>query len=205
VQELLFNKGEKGNLQKYHSVLMSSINDKTLKNDLDFFHHFEIGRMLYNQARYKDALSSFETCLRIRPGNQETVQIFITCVSESLKNKMNAEAIKCMEEYASKNPLLLENNVFNEMLGNTYLMEMRLNFIQQRASQGEKYKGLFEQFQKLHSEVIFNNYLIGEAYSSAAVYYFKKGNTAKARTILNQGLVISPNNQELTDRKRMIN
>lgn len=205
VQELLFDKGQKESLQKYHKVLMSAISDKSLKEDLDFFHHYEMGRMQYNQARYKDALPYFETCLKIRPGNQETLSIFIVSVAESVKNKPNTEGIKSMEDYAAKHPFLLENNVFNEMLGTAYLMEMRLGFTQQQAAQGEKYKSTFEQFQSKHNEVIFNPYLIGEAYSSAAVYYFRKGNTAKAKAVLNQGLVISPNNNELTNRKRMIN
>lgn len=205
VQELLFDKGEKEKLQKYHKILISSISDKALKEDLEFYHHYENGRMLYNQARYRDALPYFETCLTIRPGNQETIRIFITCVGESVKNKPDAEGIRIMEEYAAKHPFLLENNVFNEMLGTAYLLEMRMNFTQQQPARGEKYKNAFEQFQAKHNEVIFNPYLIGEAYSSAAVYYFRKGNTAKARTVLNQGLAISPNNSELTNRKRMIN
>jgi tetratricopeptide (TPR) repeat protein len=205
VQDLLFNKPEKEKLEKYHQVLISSINDKTLKEDLDFFYHFENGRALYNQARYKEALPYFESCLKIRQGNQETMRIFISCVSESVKNKQNSEGIKSMEEYARKHPTLLENNVFNEMLGTAYLMEMRVSFISQIPSQGEKFKTTFEQFKSAHSEVMFNPYLVGEAYSSAAVYYFKKGNTTKAKSVLNKGLEISPNNYELIARKRMIN
>jgi tetratricopeptide (TPR) repeat protein len=205
VQDLLFNKGDKEALQKYHSILMSGTSDKTLKEDLDFYHHFENGRLLYNQARYKEALPYFETCLKIRPGNQEATRIFIASVGESVKNKQTAEGIKSMEEYASKHPMLLENNVFNEMLGTAYLIEMRMSFTSEKAAQGEKIKNTFEQFVAKNPEVIFNPYLIGEAYASAAVYYFKKGNTPKAKAILAKGLELSPNNYELTTRKRMIN
>ncbi len=204
VQDLLFNKGEKDKLQHYHKILMASLPDKGLKEDLDFFHHYENGRMLYNQARYREALPYFETCLKIRPGNHEAVRIFIACVGESGKNKQNAETIKNMEEYATKHPVLLENNVFNEMLGTAYLIEMRMGFAQEQPANGEKYRNSFEQFQTAHNEVVFNNYLVGEAYSAAAVYYFRRGNTSKAKAIINKGLAISPNNYELTTRKRMI-
>ncbi|HEY0744269.1 MAG TPA: hypothetical protein VGD40_22535, partial [Chryseosolibacter sp.] len=205
VEDLLFNRGEKEKLQKYHQVLTSQINNATLREELDFFYQYENGRMQYNQAHYRDALPYFETCLKLRPKNQEATRIFLACVSESTRNRTNAEGIKLLEDYASSHPQLLENNVFNEMMGTAYLIEMRTSFSAEQPTQGEKFKTTFEDFHSKHSEVAFNHYLIGEAYSSAAVYYFRKGNTTKARTVLNKGLLLSPNNYELVTRKRMIN
>ncbi|HEY0651996.1 MAG TPA: hypothetical protein VGD65_02670 [Chryseosolibacter sp.] len=205
IQDLLFNRSQAEKLRIYHRILMSSVSSKGLRDDLDFFFNYENGRLLYNQARYKDALPFFEKCLELQPGNQDGTRILIACVAESSKNKVNSEIIRLLEEYSAKHPILLENNIYNEMLGAAYLIEMRNMFSTGNPAQGEKFKGLFEAFQVKHSEVAFNHYLIGDAYSAAAVYYFKKGNTPKARTILNKGLSISPNNYELTTRKNMIN
>jgi tetratricopeptide (TPR) repeat protein len=204
VQDLLFNRGQSDKLQAYHSILLSSIENKELKSTLDFFYNYENGRLLYNQARYKEALSYFDACLKVQPGHQEAMRILIASIAESSKNRANSQIITMLEEYSTKYTVLLENNIYNEMLGAAYLVEMRNMFVAGSAASGEKYKSAFENFQLKHSDVGFNNYVLGDAYSAAAVYYFKKGNTSKARTILEKGLTLSPNNYELTTRKNMI-
>jgi tetratricopeptide (TPR) repeat protein len=204
VQDLLFNRSQADKLKTYHRVLISSIGNTELKSELNFFYNYENGRVLFNQARYKEALPFFETCLDLQPGNQEGTRILIASIGESSKHKTNPEIIKMLEEYSTKHAILLENNIYNEMLSAAYLIEMRNMFSSGNAIQGEKYKSQFETFQLAHSEAGFNHYLLGDAYSAAAVYYFKKGNSAKAKTILNKGLTISPNNYELTTRKKMI-
>ena len=205
VQDLLFNRSEVEKLKTYHRVLTSAVGNKSLKDDLDLFYNYENGRLLYNQARFKEALPFFETCLTMQPGNQETIRIVIGCLAESAKNKNNSEIITLLEQYVIKHPKLLENNNYNEMLGASYLIEMRNMFSMGNVTLGEKNKTKFEEFQAKHNEVGFNSFLVGEAYSAAAVYYFKKGNTAKARSILNKGLSIDPGNYQLTTRKNMIN
>ena len=40
-------------------------------------------------------------------------------------------------------------------------------------------------------------YLIGEAYSAASVYYFKRGLYNKAKEYLSKGLDFAPNNKQL--------
>jgi tetratricopeptide (TPR) repeat protein len=133
------------------------------------------------------------------------MRIFVSCVAESIRTKQNYEAIKSLEAISTRYPLLLGNNNFNELLGSSYLLEMRNGFTAEKIAEGEKFRKSFEDFLAKHAEVGFNHYLIGEAYSAAAVCYFRKGNSGKAKILLNKGLEISPNNYELTTRKRMIN
>jgi tetratricopeptide (TPR) repeat protein len=204
VEDLLRNKGENEKLKAYYTQLQNSLQDDELRQEISFIYHYENGRILYNQARFKESIPFFQECLKIKPKHQETNNIFIGCIAQSVKNRSNAEALQALEQYTVQFPLLLQNNIFNEMLGSAYLMEIETTFESGRPAEGEKYKGIFENFYREHNEVTYNTYLIGRAYSAAAVYYFKKGQSSKARTVITKGLELSPNNYELITRKRMI-
>jgi tetratricopeptide (TPR) repeat protein len=204
ISDLLFEKGLTENLKQYFNQLESALQDTSLRNEIRFAYHFENGRLLYNQARFRESITFFEQCLKEKPNHQEANRIFISSVANILKRSSNREAIKALEEYAVNYPVLLNNNIFNEMLGTTYLYEMEMSFKESRSAEAEKYKNTFEVFRKAHPEVNFHSHAVGEAYSAGAVFYFKKGQTSKAKTVLAKGLEISPENYELMARKRMI-
>lgn len=204
IQELLFNKGEKEKLSKYHAVLLAGLANAELIKEVDFQYQYENGRFLYNQARFREATPFFEKCLVLKPNHQEVNQIFISSIGQSLSNKSNVQVLKSLEDYSVRYPMLHQNNHFNELLGNLYLEQFHTHFSLGKPVEGEKYKTQFENFLKQHNEVSFNLFLIGQAYSSAAVYYFRKGQTSKAKSIIARGLELSPDNYELLTRKRMI-
>jgi tetratricopeptide (TPR) repeat protein len=204
ISDLLFEKGLTENLKQYFNQLESALQDTSLRNEIRFAYHFENGRLLYNQARFRESITFFEQCLKEKPNHQEANRIFISSVANILKRSSNREAIKALEEYAVNYPVLLNNNIFNEMLGTTYLYEMEMSFKESRSAEAEKYKNIFEVFRDAHPEVSFHSHAVGEAYSAGAVFYFKKGQTSKAKTVLAKGLEISPENYELMARKRMI-
>jgi tetratricopeptide (TPR) repeat protein len=204
IEDLLFDKGHTEKLKEYFIQLHGNLQDENLRNEIAFMHHYENGRVLFNQARYRESISFFESALQVKPKHQETNRIFLATLANMIKNSTHQEAIKTLEGYATSHPLLLENNIFNEMLGTFYLAEMEMSFESNKAHEGEKYKTTFESFYNVHKEVTYNSHTLGRAYSAAAVYYFRKGQTPKAKTIIARGLEISPNNYELITRKRMI-
>jgi hypothetical protein len=75
----------------------------------------------------------------------------------------------------------------------------------QNFQQGEKYRLTFEELAGRYPDAQPNTQLVGQAYSRAAVYFYRKGQTQKARNLIEAGLKLSPNNYELMTRKRMIN
>lgn len=202
--DLLLSKGETEKMKAYYTQLHKNLQDETLRDEISFIYHYENGRILYNQARFRESIPFFQQCLTLKPKHQETNGIFISAITQSLRNQSNSEALKILEQFTVQHPPLLENNIFNEMLGNTYAREMQIAFESGRPVEGEKYRNVFEAFFKAHNEVNYDTYLVGRAYSAAAVYYFRKGQSSKAKTIINKGLELSPNNYELESRKRMI-
>jgi tetratricopeptide (TPR) repeat protein len=204
VENLLFDKGESEALDAYYKKLISMIRDPELRDELSFVHYYENGRYYFNKARFRECLPYFEECLKLKPKHLDSNRNFIVAMAESLRNKPNLEVMEKFEEYSAKYPVLLENNIFNQMLGSIYLMQIRISFEASKASDGEKFRAQFEKFRADHSEANFDSQLIGEAYSSAAVYYFRKGQTAKSKAVLSRGLELDPNNYQLESRRRMI-
>ncbi len=205
VQKLLFENGQKESVDKYYSRLTSGIIDSTLRKEIDFIYRFETGRYFYNQGKYKQSIDDYEACLKIKPNHQDASRIMIASIAQSLMNNSNAEVVATLESYARRLPVLLKHNLFLEMLANSYLSEMTMNFQFDKATLGEKFRTTFEAFISEHKELALNGGQIGNAYSAAAVYYFRRGLNQKAKAAIDQGLRLSPDNYQLMTRRKMLN
>lgn len=204
VQKLLFDKGQITSLDTYHRTLTSQIHNAEIRTELDFLFQYETARYYYNQGRYKECQPYIENAVATKPTNQDAIRFFIGVIANTLKNSGIDEAVATLEEYASKHPFLLENNIFNEMLLGSYLVQFEQAFRNDDQATGEKCRAIFENFQLSHKETIANEILISNAYSAAALYYFRKGSTTKARTLVAKGLEFAPNSYDLKRRQQML-
>jgi tetratricopeptide (TPR) repeat protein len=206
IQNLLFEKGKKTDILHFYNVLSNHVENVQMKLDLEYLFHFEFGRYLNSMAKFNEALKYFEKALKAQPEKAEAVNGFVTnlvgIISESSDN---LNSLRLIEKYSGLYPSLHENNVFNTMLFATYLVQIAIEFDNQTPVQGEKYKSTFEELLKKYPDVQPNAELVGQAYSRAAIYYYRKGQTPKAKNLIQSGLKISPNNYELLSRQRMIN
>lgn len=204
-QELLFNRSDKTEMDKFHKVLNNYLTNVRIKNDVNFVYFYETGRFLYNRGRYTESVVQFEEAYKIKPTNQNASNALINAISWKIsRTTENKEKIKVLEHYLTQYPTLTEDNNFNNLVLSTYLLEMMYDFDAGNVSDGEKYRALFEQGQEKFPDVATDKQLIGNAYSRAAVYYYRKGQTQKAKAIIDAGLKQSPNNYELLTRKNMI-
>jgi tetratricopeptide (TPR) repeat protein len=204
INHLLFDKGDRGAIDNYRRVMMRHVQNIQLANDLDFLYQYEVGRSLYNQGRYRDGLPFFEEALKLRPANQETQNIVISSLAIVASKLPNAEAIEITERYSSSYPSLRENNRFNLILATTYLIQFEREYFDGKVQRGEKFKTSFEELMAKYKDISVDGNLVGHAYSTAAVYYFKQGQNSKAKTYINKGLEFAPNNYELQNRRQQI-
>ncbi|MBL7858305.1 MAG: tetratricopeptide repeat protein [Cyclobacteriaceae bacterium] len=206
IHKLLFEEGQLEKLNSYHTSLKKGVSDIQTNVEIEFLYNFELGRYYYNNAKYKEALPYFETCIDLKPNHLDATTGFLSALSRSLDTSPgnNLQIIKSLESYASLHPGLHQNNTFNNMMATTNLVQFTQDYGFDRAAEGERNKDLFERYIEKHPDLPLNHNLIGQAYSVAAVYYFRKGQTAKAKSIISHGLLISPNNYELLTRQRMI-
>jgi hypothetical protein len=89
-------------------------------------------------------------------------------------------------------------------MGTAYVIAYGTAYDLGKATEGEIYKNLFEGLMAKFPDLAIDNDLLGRSYSMAAVYYFRKGITSRAKSIIDKGLTYAPNNRELLTRKRMI-
>lgn len=204
-QELLFNRSDKTELDRFHRVLSRYLINFAIKNDVDFVYFYETGRFLLNRGRYTEALNHFEEAFKINPTNQRASGALINSINWKVSNTRDArEQIKILEQYQDQYPQLTEDNYFNGLVLSSYLVKMMTDFAAGNPSDGEKYRTLFAQHYAKYSDVHADKHLIGSAYSRAAFYYHRKGQKQKARAIIDAGLRQSPDNYELVEQKRML-
>ncbi|QSE98379.1 tetratricopeptide repeat protein [Fulvivirga lutea] len=199
---LLVDKNQPEKLDAYYELIETKTNDAKLQIEFAYIYNYERGRILYNQAKYSEGLSFFRKAYEAKPQNQDINNLLINTLAKTLFTSSNEEALVKLEEFKEIYPALLENNYFKSMLANTYLVQFGKYFDLKNEKEGLKYKLLFEEHYDPELSIDHGN--LGRAYSITAVYYFRKGYTAKARSILNEGLNMSPHNHELLVRKSMI-
>jgi tetratricopeptide (TPR) repeat protein len=206
IQVLLFEEGKRPEIQSFYEVLDNHITNIQIKNDLAFIYNYETGRYLNSQGKFNDALPFFEKSMKAKPERMESINGLIGTLAGRISDSGdNVESLKLAERYSREYPTLHNSNVFNNMLLSMYLVQVAIEFDTQNPQQGENYRGTFEQLIKKYPDVQPNAQLIGQAYSRAAIYFYRKGQTQKAKSLIETGLNYSPNNYELISRKRMIN
>jgi tetratricopeptide (TPR) repeat protein len=203
---LLFDQGKSAELTAYYHTLDKRVRDKELKDEISFIYFYEHGRYYYNQGRYSESEPYFEKAFVLHPNNQEVQGIYLNLVERNLRATHSAqEAIDLLNLTATKNPTLKSNNHFNSLLATAYLNKFGEAFEKNTPADADKYRLLFEEIYAGNKDLNVNTYFIGQAYSSAAVYYYRKNQTAKAKMYLNKGLELVPDNRELLNRKRALN
>ncbi|MEQ8925087.1 MAG: hypothetical protein RLO81_04700 [Fulvivirga sp.] len=199
---LLIDKNLPEKLESHYEIIGKKTKDKALALEFEYLYHYERGRVLYNQAKYIESLNFFRKAYEAKPQNLDVNNAMINALAKTLFSADDETVLTKLEEFKVEYPDLMDNNYFKSMLANTYLIQFGKYFDLKNEEQGLKYKQLFEE--TYEPELSINHRNLGRAYSITAVYYFRQGYTAKAKSILNEGLNMSPHNHELLVRKGMI-
>jgi tetratricopeptide (TPR) repeat protein len=189
----------------YHRLLVGEISDTVLTREITFVYQFEKGRQLFNKGRYKESLQYSEKALELKPGDEDCQGMFASALGNTLRSQADAKVLEStLEGYVKRFPSLSNNNVFNEMRATTYLKQFNIGYTVGKIAEAERYRLMYEQLSDQFYEMNVSTDLIGQAYSTAAVYYFKKGQTSKAKLYINTGLKYAPGSYELITRQQMV-
>lgn len=199
----LINKGDAATYDKHYKQLVSLLDDAELKHSISYLYNYERGRVLYNQGKYDESLPFFTQAYELKPENLEVNNAMVSAIAQSLRFESNNNLIiEKLEGFGKKHPQLMDNNVFKSMLVNSYLIQCGQSYDLQNINEASKYRNLFEEHYSRDLNINATN--IGRVYSLAAVYYFRKGYTAKAANLISKGLEYAPGNYELLMRQKMI-
>ncbi|NJK86220.1 MAG: hypothetical protein HC906_09845 [Bacteroidales bacterium] len=129
---------------------------------------------------------------------------FVHSLALLLENKNTSEIIPQLETHLEEDSILQNNQIFKKLLLQVYLAGANDAFNLQLSKKGEEYLLKFESIYESSKGVSINENLIGEAYSSAGMYYFKKGNYTRSKEYINRGLKYAPDNYKLIISKNSL-
>jgi tetratricopeptide (TPR) repeat protein len=202
---LLFQQGKQKEAEDFYRVLLQFMENVGVRKEIEFIYHYESGRYLYNKGQYSNALPFFEKSVILKPDAIDATNGLVANLANlCLTSSDNVAKINLLEQSAARIPSLSDNDMFNQLKMTAQLFQVATSFDQGKVSEGEKYRLAFEELRSKAAAAPVDQNLIGEAYARAAVYFFRKGQTAKAKAIIASGLKFAPNNRELLIRKEMI-
>lgn len=205
-EKYLIDRNETEKYELIYNDLLKGFKDSTLRSDMQFYYNYERARLLYNKGRYVHALPFAEEAFAVKEKNADAETLLISTYMNYLSRSKNTEkALSRLEGYMSRFSGLKENNHVNTAWLNLNLMAMEKAFTEKNETDGKSYKSNFEQAVSENEIADYDDFLVGRAYSAAAVFYFKKGYYKSANTYLKKGLEYSPRNQELKSRQYMLN
>jgi tetratricopeptide (TPR) repeat protein len=188
-----------------YDIMVQTIKDPVIIEEISFFYHYERGRMLCTRGNFREAIPFVSKAFGIRPENRDAENLMTQMLANYLviNISQNRENIDLLEHTFDSYSKLHENVNLKRLLMLLYLKEMADAFDAREENRGLKAKNRFEELTKSNLYSV-NEYEISTAYSKGILYYFRKGNYTAAKNLVNDGLRLAPNNSELLMRKRMI-
>jgi hypothetical protein len=201
---LVSNNDEKKAEKAYTNYMKKSL-DEEVQKEISFSYFYERSIIAYNRANYSKAFDFIINAYKSKPGNSHAENILLESFRRSYKNKPTEVALAKLDTLKANNPSLAKNNHLNTLQLNLYLASMAENFDSKKSVNGNKFMQLFESTISENPNNIYDENILANSYSKAAIYYFKRGYSTKARNIIQVGLKYAPGNYQLKSRLRMLN
>jgi hypothetical protein len=193
----------------YFNRIIHNLEDSTLINEISFIYYYERARILLNDNKFDLSLAFAENAYNLKPKHVDARNLFVTDVLESFSQIDDfQDGLDKLNQYIATYPDLMNNNQFNTLRG-TLTLGMSVDFFMS-GNTGEAFSKIsaFEEIAE-NSTLDFGNYILNqvlvEAYSRAASYYFRRGNSKASRIYLEKGLYYAPNSYELSSKLRSLN
>lgn len=203
-EEVLIGRSQIKLYDQMFDTLMKAIEVEGLRDQVRIIYHSQKGRVLMTIYRVKEAFTNFETALNLQPGNIELQTVTVQSLGYILVSESHQEIVNTLEEFEKKFPLMQYNESFISLQMLAYLNIGEEKFDFEKPVEAEDFFKKFENLHKLHPNISVQYEEVGDAYSAAAVYYFKRNNKTTAKMWLNRGLEASPDNYQLMYRLRAL-
>ncbi len=197
---VLVNRSDKQLYDSIFNFLMSNLQQPELRETIEFQYSLLRGKSLLSEYKLKEALKMFQRAYQLNPENLEVQSLFVNTFAYTFQNSSNKEVVSRIEDISARFPSLEKNGLFISLKMVAYLsyVEELFDFDEQESAM--KYLTKFEAIYKENPGLEINYKLVGDAYSAAAVYFFKHYNKSRAKEYLEKGLKIAPDNYELLYR-----
>ncbi len=196
-ETFLINKDDPDYYDEAYKYLSEQINDDEYLKDIEFIYNYEKGKYLFINGEHIEGHEHFIKALELRATNIYIQLAFIQSLKVILEQFEIYEAVEKIEAYSDQFRELSASKKYIELRMKNYLIAATHSFKTNNIQKGEGFLEKFETLYKTSPDIILEEYLIGEAYSAASVYYFKRGLYNKAKEYLSKGLEFAPDNKQL--------
>ena len=197
---VLINRSDKTLYDSIYNYLMNTLGQVDVKKKIEFQYSVFRGKSYLSEYKLKEALELFQRAYELNQENLEVQTLFVSTLAYTFQNSSNEEMIRRMEDYGHKFSGLTKNGMFLSLEMMAYLAYVEESFDFGKPQRALEYLDKFENIYRDNQDLDLNYQLVGNAYSAAAVYFFKKYNKSKAKQYLERGLEIAPDNFELRYR-----
>lgn len=191
----LINKSDFDLYKKSYKQLIKEIKDSALSKEISFIYNYEIARVSFvNDKNNNSVIDYLSEAYKINPQNNNLQSLILSCIEDDIKREDNPFTIlKILEDLSKKFNFLDDNTGVNSVRANCVLEIAYQSFALNEINNGEKKLKEFEDLVKLKNAKP-SEIFVEKAYAFAAGIYYKKGNSAKAKQTLKNGLLFAPDN-----------
>ena len=196
-EDYLINAANPDYYDSIYFYLSDEIKTDVYLKELEFLYNLEKGMFLVSKGSRAEGHNMLLKVLALNPDNKFVLETFIQSLKLLLEETEPTEAIKMLEEYYTLYPQLSNAVAYLKLMMSYYLKAACNSFKTKDIAAGDKYLGKFESLCRSNRETEPDEYLVGEAYSAASIYYYKKSLYKKAKDYISRGLRYAPENKSL--------
>lgn len=195
-QEQLVSNSDFDGYTKSFNTLSTSMIDSVLKSDISFHYHYEMARLGFTVSKENDyELMHLKGAYAAKPRHADLRSMIKSYFSRLSENDVDMSTVmKRIDTFSRDFDFLNEDHQFNTIRANCFLEMAYQRFMLQDISKGESYLANFESLCSKNENIKPGERFVERAYSTAAAYYYKKGNRVKTQQTLKKGIVYAPEN-----------
>lgn len=197
VNTVLVKEEDQEGFENIYEYLQMNLPDEDLKRNFTFHYLYQSGRMEFNNARYARALDYLEPAYDIRPEDERTKDLLARSLGGYSMVVSPGFVLEKIRKYDTACTAIKSEEIYLMVKLQTCLVLFGEAFHLRDGQTGEQYMAEFEKLLDENPETGIDHILIGRSYSSAAIYYYRKGMINKSLHLLKKGLSYAPDNIEL--------
>ena len=197
IHEVLVKEQDLEGMQYIFDYMQEYLADEALKKEFSFLFYYETGRLHFNNGQYWKALTSFETAYSLKPDNDNIQDLIARALGGYSISANPGMVLEKINLYDTAYTGIVNNEIYLTIKLNVCLEFFGEAFQLQDEKNGEYYMAIFEELLDQYPDLSIEHLAVGRSYSSAAIYYYRKGQVQKSREIVEKGLKYAPHNLEL--------
>lgn len=192
--------------EQSYQKLQSSLTDSVLKKEIAFEFNYEMARIGMLKAKNDEyEMKHLQAAYLANSKHEDLRRMILAYFGDRTEGRNDPGYImKEIEKFSKTFDFTLVDERFKQTRANCLLELAYQQFMLKNIGQGEHYLEKFEKLADENKTLVPLENFVEKAYSTAATYYYKKGNMPKTKQLLKKGIEYAPNNFGLKIRLNQV-